>query len=625
MKFRDWWQSAVEWLDSHRDKRAISSLIAGVLAIVAWAITLALPALRTQAPASLFVMAVMLASLYGGIVPGLIASAASWLLVAALVSSQFPNPLSMPVAGWSRALLFVLLAAVMSALDSQRRKAQNKLKQREHYLRLMIENSSDIVTVLRPDGTIAFESPALTRVTGHKPEDLVGRNAFEFIHPDDQSAARTALAKLLATAGAASEPVEVRFRGADGVYRVLEAIGKNLVEEPGVNGILVHSRDIALRKQLVREKEARAEAEAANRRFQDLVEGLETIVWEADPTTRKMTFVSRRVHDVFGYAPESWTLGEWMQHVVEEDRAGILRAWEEAVRVGSAGCEYRGVSALGRVLWLRMFVSASRDESGAVRQLRGLIADVTERRQAEATLRATERLAATGRLAASIAHEINNPMAAVTNLVYLIENCAGGNEQAKQFARLAQDELKRMAHITRQMLGFYRDSADPVRVDLGELLQGVLDLYDRRIKNSGVAVEVRDENAPPVQVFAGEIRQVISNLLINAIDAMPDGGRVIIRVRAARDWSEGGRVGARIVIADNGPGIPESLKTRIFEPFFTTKGQKGTGLGLWVSEGIVQKHQGTLRVRSSQREGRSGTCFSIFLPASGARAATSAA
>ena len=625
MNFRDRWQAAVDWLDSRRDQRAISCLIAVALAMSAWSITVAVAPLRTQAPGSLFMMAVMLAALYGGIVPGLTAAAVSWVLVNVLVSSQFLNPLSMPVAGWSRAILFLILAVVMSALDAQRRKAQESLRQREKYLRVIIENSTDIITVLRQDGTIVFESPALTRITGHKAEDLTEHNVFEFVHPDDHTHTRTAFARLLSEPGGASEPVEVRFLGADGSYRVLECVGKNLIEHAGVGGILVHSRDISLRKQLLREKEARAEAEAAKRRFQDLVQGLETIVWEAEPATRKMTFVSRRVHDVFGCVPESWTGGDWLEHVVEEDRPVVLRALEEAEREGSSGCEYRGESVQGRMLWLRMFASATRDDSGAVRQLRGLIADVTERRQAEATLRATERLAATGRLAASIAHEINNPMAAVTNLAYLIENSANENEQVRQFARLAQDELKRMAHITRQMLGFYRDSADPTRVDLGELLQGVLDLYDRRIKNSGVTVELRNEGAPPVDVFAGEIRQVISNLLINAIDAMPDGGRIVIRVRAARDWAHGGRDGARITIADNGRGFPDSLRTRIFEPFFTTKGQKGTGLGLWVSEGIVRKHQGSLRVRSTQQEGRSGTCFVIFLPAAGARAAVTAA
>jgi len=176
------------------------------------------------------------------------------------------------------------------------------------------------------------------------------------------------------------------------------------------------------------------------------------------------------------------------------------------------------------------------------------------------------------------------------------------------------------------MLGFYRESTDAGRARVAELLGGVLDLYDRRIKNSGVRVEVRSEAAPEVFVFAGEIRQVLSNLLINALDATPSGGKVVIRIQEARDWHNGARRGVRITFADNGPGIPAELRRRIFEPFFTTKGQKGTGLGLCVSEGIFHKHQGSLRVRSSQRERRSGTTFSIFLPGAEQQAsATSAA
>jgi PAS domain S-box-containing protein len=413
---------------------------------------------------------------------------------------------------------------------------------------------------------------------------------------------------------------------ADGTYKTLEAIGKNLVDEPGVGGILIHSRDVTDRKQFLREKAARIEAEAAKRRFHDLVQGLELIVWEADPATRNFTFVSRKVQDILGYSPESWMNGAWVQHVCEEDRERVTQYWASAAQADVSDCEYRGISVTGRLLWLRLITYTDREQDGGIRQMRGLIVDVTERRQAEATLRLTERLASTGRLAASIAHEINNPMAAVTNLVYLIENYPGVDAQARQFARLAQDELKRMAHITRQMLGFYRESTDASRVDVTELLDGVLDLYNRRIKNSGVRVEVRTEKAPPVNVFAGEIRQVLSNLLINALDALPSGGKVVIRVRERRDPVSGG-IGTTITFADNGPGIPEEMRNRIFEPFFTTKGQKGTGLGLWVSEGIVQKHNGTLRVRSTQREGRAGTTFSIFLPAAAeiAAGATSAA
>lgn len=628
MRLLEAWQSAFDWLESRRDDRVFSGLVALLLAVSAFGVTWAIPPLRTQVPATAFLMAVVLAALYGGIVPGLLSAGLSLFLVNVLVAPSRLNPFaSTALADVSRGVVFLLMATVISVLNYQRRRAQYRLRGRERYLRQLIENSSDIITILGPDGTIKYESPSAERVTGHPPAQLVGKNIFDYIHSDDKAVARTAIAKLLAAPGGTSELIEIRFATAAGNYRTLEAIAKNLLDEPGIWGILMHSRDISVRKQLVREKMARLEAEAAKRRFHDLVQGLELIVWEANPATREFTFVSRKVQDMLGYSPESWFGHGWMQHVCEEDRQRMQEYWQRAIHAAASDCEYCGISATGRLLWLRLVTYVDRDADGNVLQLRGMIVDVTERRQAEATLRLTERLAATGRLAASIAHEINNPMAAVTNLVYLIENYPRVDEQVRQFARLAQEELKRMAHITRQMLGFYRESTNAGQVQVSELLDGVLDLYDRRIKNSGVRVEVRSETAPEVNVFAGEIRQVLSNLLINALDATPSGGRVVIRIRSARDWMDSGRRGTRIIFADNGPGIPAELRCRIFEPFFTTKGQKGTGLGLWVSEGIVHKHQGKLRVRSTQKEGQSGTCFSIFLPAAEAKAsgATTAA
>ncbi len=627
MRLLQWWQAAFDGLESRRDDRVFSCLISVLLTTSALGITWAVPPLRAQVPAVAFLIAVIFSALFGGIVPGLLSAGLSLFLVNVVVAPSHTNPFaSTPLADVSRAVTFLLVATIVSVLNFQRRKAEDRVRQREQHLRQMIENSSDIITVLAPDGTIEYESPSVERVTGHAPEALLGKNVFEFIHADDHGAARTAMAKLLGTPGGTSEPLEIRFRSSDGSYRTIEAIGKNLIEEAGIRGVLIHSRDISVRKQLVSEKMARLEAEAAKRRFHDLVQGLELVVWEANPITQEFAFVSRKVQDILGYSPESWLGNGWKQHVFEEDRARLQEYWEQASQAASSDFEYRGMSASGRLLWLRIITYADRDENGTVLQLRGLIIDVTERRQAEVTLRLTERLAATGRLAASIAHEINNPMAAVTNLVYLIENYPGVGDQARQFARLAQEELKRMAHITRQMLGFYRESTDAGRVGVSDLLDGVLDLYDRRIKNSGVKVEVRTEPAPDVHVYAGEIRQVLSNLLINALDATPSGGRVVVHVKEARNWSNGGSRGTRITFADNGPGIPAELRRRIFEPFFTTKGQKGTGLGLWVSEGIVHKHQGTLRVRSTQKQGQSGTCFSIFLPSAEQKAnATSAA
>jgi len=171
-----------------------------------------------------------------------------------------------------------------------------------------------------------------------------------------------------------------------------------------------------------------------------------------------------------------------------------------------------------------------------------------------------------------------------------------------------------MAHITRHMLGFYRETAKPVAVQITELLDSVIDLYGRRIRNSGAVIEKQYDPVPPIDIYPGEMRQVFSNLLLNALDAVGEGGRVRLHVYSSRDWRDPSHAGVRIVIADNGPGIRKEFCQRIFEPFFTTKGQKGTRLGLWVSQGIVEKHHGSIRVHSGRQPGRSGTCFSIFLP-----------
>ncbi len=287
----------------------------------------------------------------------------------------------------------------------------------------------------------------------------------------------------------------------------------------------------------------------------------------------------------------------------------------EAPAGGPRDLEYRAVAADGRELWLRLIVDVTRDTSGKPVQLRGLAIDITDRKQAEEALRTSEKLAATGRLAASIAHEINNPMASVTNLLYLLQQQPGLPPAAQQYASMAQDEMSRVAHITRQMLAFYRDSTAPVLVNFAELLDTAFELYVRRLHEKSITVERRYDDVPPAHAFPGEMRQVVSNLLLNAVEAVAEGGRITVHVTGSRDWSDLRRKGLRINFIDDGNGIqPENLH-RIFEPFFTTKGENGTGLGFWVTQGIVRKHGGSIRVYSSTHQRHHGTCFSIFLPA----------
>ena len=259
-----------------------------------------------------------------------------------------------------------------------------------------------------------------------------------------------------------------------------------------------------------------------------------------------------------------------------------------------------------------------------VRWVGVIVLDATDRKRSEEALRKTEKLAATGRLAASIAHEINNPLEAITNLLYLMSNHAGLEEPALGWVRMAEHEVRRVAEITQQTLRFYRQSTQAARARLSDLLDSVLSLHHVRLQHRGIRVEKRYNSEIDLYCFAGEIRQVFANLVGNAIDSMPDGGRLIVRARRVTDTRDPARQGVRFTVADTGCGIAPEARKHIFEAFFTTKEVTGTGLGLWVSSEIIAKHTGTIRVRSRQADAhsdgsdrpveQSGTVFSLFVP-----------
>ena len=268
----------------------------------------------------------------------------------------------------------------------------------------------------------------------------------------------------------------------------------------------------------------------------------------------------------------------------------------------------------GRSLMVE-YTSAPLIEEGGVTGAVVSFRDISERKRAEEALRVTEKLATTGRMAATIAHEINNPLEAVTNLLYLIGHHPALNDTIKGYAAMAEQELARVTHITRQTLGFYRRSETPTQIKVSEILDSVLSIYSRRFDSGAITVVRKYRFDQPVHGFSGEIRQVFSNLLINAIEAVKEGGRIVLHVSPWRDWSQRGDLrGVRVAVADNGSGIPSERRAHIFEPFFTTKGEKGTGLGLWVSHGIVRKHGGMIRMRSSSEGEDTGTCFTVYLP-----------
>ncbi len=252
--------------------------------------------------------------------------------------------------------------------------------------------------------------------------------------------------------------------------------------------------------------------------------------------------------------------------------------------------------------------------STVVRSAREIRRLERERLLTEDRLLEAEKLAVTGRLAATLAHEVNNPLEAVMNILFLLGNDDSMNSNSREFLKLAEEELLRVTHITRQTLAFYREPSSPIAVKPAELARQVIRMFQPKIDNKKILVSFSSRLDSEFVVHPGEFKQIVTNLLANAIDAVPRGGTIVIRVRPGREWSAG-EPGFRITVADNGVGISRTDRKRLFKPFFTTKGQKGTGLGLWVTQGLVTKHGGHLQMHSSTRNQRRGTTFSIFFPA----------
>jgi PAS domain S-box-containing protein len=256
------------------------------------------------------------------------------------------------------------------------------------------------------------------------------------------------------------------------------------------------------------------------------------------------------------------------------------------------------------------------DELERPKGICAICTDITERKSTEEALRRSEKLAAAGRLAASIAHEINNPLEALMNLVYLLQKQTELREQSRALLATAEQELNRVSHITRQTLAFYRESTVPTQLDLAGMIKSLIELYRNRIRHRELEIDFTSVGDCTVRSIEGEMRQAFSNLLANAIDASRNHGTVRVRLTSMRAMPGVTRpAGVRVTIADNGCGIPRENLRRIFEAFFTTKSDgTGTGLGLWVTKSILEKHKANLAIRSSATPGASGTVISVFVP-----------
>ncbi len=266
----------------------------------------------------------------------------------------------------------------------------------------------------------------------------------------------------------------------------------------------------------------------------------------------------------------------------------------------------------GRLIPIENSVAPIRNEKGELIGVVLVFRDVTAERQSQELLRKSEKLSAAARLSATVAHEINNPLEAVCNLIYLAKSAPDTTAEVVEQLTMAEHELERVAHITRQTLGFYRESRVPQPIELVPIIESVMGLYSNKVKSKNINVQLDYGDCAPVIGVPGELRQAIANLLSNAVDAVEKNGNIAVSVRCVSDSGENE---IQLVIEDDGPGILNEDLQHIFEPFFTTKKDVGTGLGLYVTREILERHGGSVAVRTEANHKKmTGACFVVRLP-----------
>lgn len=476
-----------------------------------------------------------------------------------------------------------------------------------------VERAQDVILlteaepIVEPGPRIVYVNQAFQKMTGFTPEEVIGKTPRILQGPKSDTAALQRIHDALSQWQPIREEL-INYRKDGSTFWVDMSIFPIADERGWYTHWMAIQRDTTAQN-TVREKLADGES-----RHRFLTEAIPQLLWTAD-ADGNCTFVSQSCASFLGMSVTDCLNGGWYSAVHPDDLERTRAQWRESVEhATNFVVEYRLRRHDGQYLWFLHRASPRKDSDGHVLEWIGTSTDIALQKQAEETLRQTEKLAAVGRLASSIAHEINNPLESVTNLLYLIGRNPSLDQTARKFVSTAQDELARVSAITTQTLRFHKQSTSAAPTRTSELIESILSLYRSRIAAAGIQVTFEHERAELLNCRGGEIRQAIGNVIGNAVDALRQGGRLRIRKRPSRSWSDRNVRGIRITVADNGYGIDPAHRSRLFEPFFTTKGAVGTGLGLWLTKGTIDKHNGSISVRSSIKPGASGTVVSIFLP-----------
>ncbi|HWR35314.1 MAG TPA: PAS domain S-box protein [Clostridia bacterium] len=505
-------------------------------------------------------------------------------------------------------VILLNMARVLDQLDQQRLEALRDVDERREWFSTTLNSIGDAVIATDVHGDITFMNPVAERLTGWPIADAFGKSltrVFAVVNQLTHEPVENPVVKVLQINGVVNLANHTVLISRDGTETPIDDSGAPIRNsQKKIIGVVLVFRDVRERN----------EAEQNTQRLASIVESsqdaiigktLEGIIVSWNAGAERM----------YGYTPDE-VVGKHISMLSSPDHRPEFDSIFNRLRNGERIDHFETIRRRksGEEFWASLSISPIRDVYGRIAGASTIARDITAAKRSEEVLRSTEKLAAAGRIAAVMAHEINNPLEAITNLNYLLQRHPSLDEEARKYVEISAHELTRVSHISKQTLAFYRESSQPIPLCLREVVESVIEFYAHRAQQSKITIETRFDSDGCITAFPGEMRQVVSNLLVNAIDALGRGGRIVLRVSDSIDWSQSSCSGARIAIADNGPGIPVQYRDRVFEPFFTTKGQKGTGLGLWVTQGIVSKHRGSIRLRSSAGK-HHGTCFSVFIPA----------